>query len=246
MPNPGELLTLYGLAAVFAVILLKEAGLPLPVPGDLLMLLAGIRAAQGEVALWQVLLVLLAASLIGASAQFHLVRGPGRGLIYRYGRYVGLPPARLDRAAALLQARGARAVALLRITPGLRAAAALAAGLAGLSYRTFLLGMTAGSLIWILFHTLLGFVVGPVVLATLQEIQLPVLPLVVGVFLVGLVVWLGRRRARPGAPADPAGPAGRNGTVERLRAWTEAGCPACVLIGALDPTAAAAERVIRG
>ena len=74
MPNLGDLLTLYGLAAVFAVILLKEAGLPLPVPGDLIMLLAGIRAAQGELALWQVLLVLLATSLIGASAQFHLGR----------------------------------------------------------------------------------------------------------------------------------------------------------------------------
>jgi membrane protein DedA with SNARE-associated domain len=161
----------------------------------------------------------------------------GWALYDLYGRYVGLPPARLDRAAAALQARGARAVALLRITPGLRAAAALAAGLASLSFRTFLLGMTAGSLIWILFHTLLGFLVGPLVLTALQEIQVPLLPVVAGLLLMGLVVWLARRRARSG---------GRDGTVEQLRAWTEAGCPACVLIGALDPTAAAAERVIRG
>ena len=37
----------------------------------------------------------------------------------------------------------------------------------------------------------------------------------------------------------------REGTGERLRAWTEAGCPACVLIGALEPaTAPAAEPAI--
>jgi membrane-associated protein len=235
MPNPGELLTIYGIVAVFAVILLKEAGLPLPVPGDLIMLLAGIHAAQGEMALWQVLLALLAASLIGASVQFHLVRGPGRGLIYRYGRYVGLPATRLDRAAASLHARGARAVALLRITPGIRAVAAIAAGLAGLSYRTFMLGVTAGSLIWILFHTLLGFFAGPVVLTTLQSAHLPVLPVVAGLLILGLLIWLvRRRRSQAGTP---------EGMAERLRAWTEAGCPACVLIGALEPaTEPATER----
>lgn len=224
--DPGEILSTYGLAAVFLVLLVKEAGLPVPIPGDLIMLLAGIRAAQGQLVLWQVLLVLLIANLIGASLQFLLVRGPGRGAVYRVGRYVGLPPARLDRAAGGLQSRGARAVTVARITPGVRAAAAIAAGLAGLSYGTFLTGLTIGSLLWILFHTLLGFFAGPWVLAALQSVHLPLIPLVAGLLLLGIVVWLtlgfARSRSRRSA-----------GVEERLRAWTEAGCPVCLAIGAL-------------
>lgn len=226
--DPGDILATSSLLAVFVILLLKETGVPIPVPGDLIMLLAGIRAAEGRLDLWQVLLAILAAGLIGASIQFAVVRGPGRSFVYRFGRYAGLPPKRLDRAAGTLQARGARSVAIARITPGLRAAVPIAAGLAGLPYRTFLVGMIGGSLIWVLFHTLLGFFAGPVVLTTLQNVRLPILPLVAGLLLVGLVVWLffGYRRSRRATPAT---------AIERVRAWTEAGCPACVLIGAIVP-----------
>lgn len=226
--DPGEILATSGLLAVFVILLLKETGVPIPVPGDLVMLLAGIRAAEGRLDLWQVLLAVLAAGLIGASIQFVLVRGPGRSFIYRFGKYAGLPPKRLDRAAGTLHARGARSVAIARVTPGLRAAVPIAAGLAGLPYRTFLVGMIGGSLIWVLFHTLLGFFAGPIVLTTIQNVRLPVLPIVAGLLLVGLAVWLffGYRRSRRAAAAS---------AIERVRAWTEAGCPACVLIGAIVP-----------
>jgi membrane-associated protein len=224
--DPGDILATSGLLAVFVILLLKETGVPIPVPGDLIMLLAGIRAAEGRLDLWQVLLAILAAGLIGASIQFGLVRGPGRSFVYRFGRYAGLPPQRLDRAAGTLQARGARSVAVARITPGFRAAVPIAAGLAGLPYRTFIAGLIGGSLIWVLFHTLLGFFAGPIVLTMLQNVRLPILPLIAGLLLIGLAVWLffGYRRSR-----------GATTAVERVRAWTEAGCPACVLIGAIVP-----------
>jgi membrane protein DedA with SNARE-associated domain len=55
------------------------------------------------VPLWQALLVmevaaLLGASLLGASFLYLLTARAGRGLVYRHGRYMHLTPERLDRA----------------------------------------------------------------------------------------------------------------------------------------------------
>ena len=66
------LLEQHGLLAGFLFVLVEEAGVPVPVPGDFLMLLLGVRARQGEVPLWQALVVLEVATLIG-SAFLYLV-----------------------------------------------------------------------------------------------------------------------------------------------------------------------------
>src|SRR5947208_1042823 len=107
-----KMLDSYGVGLLFAVILLKEIGVPVPVPGDLLMIVAGARAAAGALPLWGVLLAAFVAGVIGAFVQYLLARGPGRGFIYRFGKYVGLTPARLDKASESVKGRGWVAVAL--------------------------------------------------------------------------------------------------------------------------------------
>ena len=114
-----NMLDTYGVGLLFLVMLLKEVGVPVPLPGDLLMLLAGARAAAGRLELWQVIGALLVAGYVGAYAQYMLARGPGRGFIYRFGKYVGLTSARLDRATAAMKGRGWVAIALGRALPGL-------------------------------------------------------------------------------------------------------------------------------
>lgn len=56
MPDLLGLLDRYGVRLLFVVIMLKEIGVPVPVPGDLLMLVAGARAAAVNLTLWEVLL----------------------------------------------------------------------------------------------------------------------------------------------------------------------------------------------
>src|SRR5438094_10563205 len=102
----SDFLNQYGLLAIFVILFLKGLGIPIPVPGDFLMLLAGVRAAQRVDSLLVVILVLMAATVLASAAQYWLARGPSRALIYRVGRYVGLTPARLDKAAAAVRKRG--------------------------------------------------------------------------------------------------------------------------------------------
>src|SRR5437867_3150258 len=96
----GHFLDTYGLLAIFAVMLLKEIGVPVPIPSDLIMITAGVQAASGGFSVFEVLLAIEFAVLLGGSVQFLLVRSAGRKLVYKVGRYVGLTAERLDRAAA--------------------------------------------------------------------------------------------------------------------------------------------------
>src|SRR5579859_7220517 len=110
----------HGVLAAFVLILIEEAGVPVPVPGDFLMLGMGVQARQGRVPLWQALLAMETATLLGATGLYFVSARVGRDLVYRYGRFIHLSPDHLDRAERWLQKRGAFAIVLGRLTPGLR------------------------------------------------------------------------------------------------------------------------------
>src|SRR3981081_915941 len=90
----------YGVAAEVASIVIQAAGVPSPIPGDVILLATAARAAEGKVLLWLAFVALLLALTLGGTLQFMLARGPARGLIIRYGHRVGLTESRLDRVAA--------------------------------------------------------------------------------------------------------------------------------------------------
>lgn len=150
----------YGPVALLGVMLAKAAGVPIPVPGDLVLLLAATRAATGKLGLAEAFLSLLLALVLGGVVQFWLARGPGRLFLYRYGRYLGLTRARLDRAAVALRHGGVPTVALAILTPGIRAASVAACGIAAVPARTFLPGLALGSAAFLGLHFTIGYVGG--------------------------------------------------------------------------------------
>ena len=68
----------HGLAAAFLFLLVEEAGVPLPVPGDVLMLVLGAQAREGRVPLWQAIAVLELGTALGATILYLLSRWAGR------------------------------------------------------------------------------------------------------------------------------------------------------------------------
>src|SRR5688500_13138455 len=120
----------HGLLAAFVILLIEEAGVPVPVPGDFLMLILGVQArSRGGISqLLLVIAVMELATVIGATVLYYAARIGGRGLVYRYGRFIRLTPERLDRAEHWLLEHGTRAVFLGRLVPGLRIVTAVACG----------------------------------------------------------------------------------------------------------------------
>jgi membrane-associated protein len=163
----------HGLLAAFIYLALEEGGLPIPVPGDFLMLALGARARDGDIVLWQVIAAMEAGTVLGSSLLYMLARRGGRGVVERYGSFIGLGPAQLDRAEGQLQRHGVIAVVLGRLLPGLRVLTAIACGIFRVPYRVFLPAMSLGSLIYIVGYTMLGYFAGPAVLRLFEALHLP-------------------------------------------------------------------------
>ncbi|MEK7328168.1 MAG: DedA family protein [Chloroflexota bacterium] len=228
----GNFLAAYGLLAILVVMLLKEVGVPVPVPSDLIMITAGVQAATGSYGLLELFLAIEFAMLVGGSAQFLIARGAGRQFIYRIGRFIGLTQERLDRAMAMLQKRGSFAIFIGLNVPGARAGIIPAAGLAGLTYPAFAPAMISGSSLFYGWHIALGFIVGPSATTLLENLHLPLGPVVAGLAGLGLVGWFALRllkRRKPGATPEP-----ETSTLDQLHSWTEAACPACLAITAVQ------------
>lgn len=167
------LLETHALAVIAVVLFLEELGIPIPVPGDLMMLLAGIRVAQGDEPLWLVLAVEEAATLAGASLLFFGSRRFGRGLVQRFGWLLHLGPETLARAERQVARHGGWAIVVARLIPGFRIVTVIAAGVLGLPYRTFLPALALGGFLYLLVFTLLGLFVGPTVFGFLERLALP-------------------------------------------------------------------------
>ncbi|MDQ6674797.1 MAG: DedA family protein [Chloroflexota bacterium] len=217
----------HGLLAGFVLILIEEAGIPVPIPGDFLMLLLGVHARQGQVALWQALLVMELATLIGAIGLYLVAARAGRGLVYRYGRYMHLTAERLDQAERWLRHHGMLAVVAGRLTPGLRMATVIASGVFGVPLWRFLPALALGSFLYILLYTLLGYFLGPPVLAAVEGIHLPLGLLGSLVPLVVLLVWI--VRARQGLRLRAANAAGAVDHAHVLRDGAVSGALATIV-----------------
>ncbi|HEY3058437.1 MAG TPA: DedA family protein [Chloroflexota bacterium] len=193
----------HGLLAAFVVLLVEEAGVPVPVPGDFLMLYLGVRAGEGWVPLWQAIVVMELATIVGATVLYTAARLGGRGLVYRYGRFIRLTPERLDNAETWLKQHGSRAVFLGRLLPGLRIVTAVACGVFEVPPRIFLPAMSLGALLYIVVYTLLGYYFGQPVLDLIEAIHLP-FGLLGSLIPLAILVWwtvrarqgLGRRATR--------------------------------------------------
>ena len=212
-----QFLDTYGLIAVFGIMLLKEIGIPVPIPSDLIMLGAAARAAQGRFSFIAVFFAILIPMFVGGLVQFTIARGPARAAIYRIGKYIGLTRERLDRAMETVRKGGVAAVAVGLTTPGVRIAITPAAGMADLPLAAFAPGLLVGSTIFLALHFAIGYAGG----AALSLINTPavfVVALIVALAVLGFVLWR-YVYARRGATLAETG-----------AAWADAACPACLAI----------------
>jgi membrane protein DedA with SNARE-associated domain len=212
-----------GLLAIVGLILVKEAGLPIPVPGDLIVIGAGVAASRGDVDAPSTLALIVAASIVGGAVQYGLIRSVARPVLLRLlSRLTSAE--RLDRQTERLRRGGARSVAVARSTPGVRIVAIAASALAAIPPFAFLGGLAVGNAVFIAAHFVLGYVLGEPLLTVVGGALGPLA--IAGIVLAGLgaIAWFVIARQR--APADPTAQAG----LPTIAAWADACCPACLAL----------------
>jgi len=131
-----------------------------PIPSEVTVGYAGYLASTGRLDLAAVIVLATVGETAGAFVAYIVGRTGGRALIDRYGRYVLLSSADLDRAERWFRHQGEWSVGVGRVIPILRTFIALPAGVAEMSVIPFGLLTAAGSLLWIGSLAGAGYVLG--------------------------------------------------------------------------------------
>ena len=198
--------TAHAYVTLFFVIAVEEAGIPLPIPGDLVIAYYGWRAARDPYEIAQTILVCAAASTAGTQLPYWLARRWGRRVTERIAFWLDFDPAKAEALFARFGRHGFRSVFIGRLIPGLRVAVALIAGTAGVRPLQFSAGVFVAGLIYWTVWVMLGVLLGPSIVETLSPAYLRVIVLAIPVVVVAalvtrLIVAARRRRAlsaRPG------------------------------------------------
>lgn len=211
------------LLAILGLILVKEAGVPIPVPGDLVVIGAGVAAGRGDLEPAVALVAIVVASICGGIVQYGLLRSVARPALLRVLARLGSAE-RVDRQTERLRRGGARSVAVARSTPGVRIVAIAASALAGIPAVAFVAGLAIGNALFISAHFALGYLVGEPVVTLVGGALGPLAIAAVGLAVIGGIGWVLLSRVRGQRALSP---------MPAVAAWADACCPACLAGAAL-------------
>jgi membrane protein DedA with SNARE-associated domain len=136
----------FGYGAIFAGVMLDNAGFP--VPGELVLLITGSMVASGEFSYLPAVCVAAFGALLSDSLWYLAGRAGSKRLLGLYCKLSFGSTACLARTEFNLSRFGARSLIYARFVPGYRTFAAPMAGMAGVPYRQFALYDGIGALLW--------------------------------------------------------------------------------------------------
>ena len=203
-------ITRHGYLAVFVLMVLESACIP--IPSEAVMLLGGALAAGITVAgvhshlnVVAVALVGTAANVVGALVAYGVGRAGGRPLVERWGRYVLLRRHDLDRAERFFARHGRPAVLIGRILPVVRTFISLPAGIAEMPVGQFTVLTALGSLPWTFALAYAGYALA----GNWQSVSSALTPVSIafGFLIVAAILWwvVWRLRERTGSGAVHGG-----------------------------------------
>src|SRR5271167_2912551 len=158
VPHLQHVVATYGYLAVFVIVALESAGIPMP--GETVLVTAAIFAASGTLKIYWVIGAAAAGAIIGDNCGYWIGREFGFPLIYRFGHYVRLDERRLKLGQYLFLRHGGKIVFFGRFVAILRAFAAFLAGVNKLPWGRFLIFNALGGIVWATLFGCGGYFLG--------------------------------------------------------------------------------------
>ena len=157
-----ELVEQYGLwvYAILFVIVFCETGLVVTpfLPGDSLLFASGVVAGAGLMGYGEIMLVLLAAGILGDAANYCIGRHVGPAIFARENRFI--KKEHLLKAHHFYERHGGKAIVLARFVPVVRTFAPFVAGIALMHPTTFFFFNITGCILWVGGLVSAGFFLG--------------------------------------------------------------------------------------
>lgn len=192
--NPTSLVHDFGYIGIFITLFL-ESGIIFGffLPGDTLLFTAGLLAARHSLDIIALIVISVSAAILGNNAGYYTGKKSGPALFNRPKSF-WFSPKRVTEAHDFFEKEGAPSLILARFIPAVRTFVPIAAGIAKMPYRPFLVFNAIGGLLWGIALPLLGFTLGE----TIPNIDKYILPIVIVLALVSLspVIWAHFKRRR--------------------------------------------------
>jgi membrane-associated protein len=172
-----------GYVGIFAIIF-SETGLLIGffLPGDTLLISAGLLASREIVNIWVVVLVCFTAAVTGDATGYAIGHKVGRRLFQRPESRL-FKPENVERAERFFQKHGGKAVILARFVPFVRTFVPVVAGVGAMRYRYFALYNVVGALLWAVGLSLFGYYLGD----SVPGLDKYIVPLALGGMVLSLI-----------------------------------------------------------
>lgn len=194
--NIEKLIQQFGILAIGAIVF-AESGLLIGffLPGDTLLLLAGVLASQGELPLLQLLAVIVVAAIVGDNVGYSIGRRTGHR-IFKKEEGILFHKENIQRAEDFYNKHGGKTIIMARFIPVVRTFAPMVAGIAKMPRRRFMAYNVVGGLLWGVGVTLLGYFVGSKIPHIDKYLHYVVFAVVVGSIAISLLHLLRNDVAR--------------------------------------------------
>jgi membrane-associated protein len=189
----------WGGYVVLIAIVFTETGLLVGffLPGDSLLITAGLVAATGTLNIWWLTVLLSVAAVVGDSVGYAIGRRLGPRLFTR-PKSMLFNPAHIARTRAFYARHGAKTIVIARFVPIIRTFAPVVAGVGEMEYRRFLLYNVAGGVGWVVSMTWAGYLLGHAIPDIGGQIHI-VVAIVILLSVIPIVIELVRERRRRSA-----------------------------------------------
>jgi membrane-associated protein len=190
--NVRELIQWGGIVGITGIVFV-ETGLFFGffLPGDSLLVTAGILAAAGQLDIAWLLVFPTLAAVAGDQTGYAIGRTAGGALADRYPKFRN----NLDRAHAFYEKHGTKTIVIARFVPIIRTFVPAVAGAAKMRYRSFVVFNVVGGTLWVFSTVLLGYGVGSAIPNVDKYLHL-VIGVVIVLSLIPVFLEWNKHRAR--------------------------------------------------
>lgn len=158
--------TQYGGVAIFVIVFLEYLNLP-GFPAGVIMPLAGVMAARGNIPFVWVMLITVAAGLLGSLVLYLLGKKGGKVFLRVYLRVFPKQREALHKSMDWVKVHGAAGLFVAKLIPMLRTLISIPAGVLQMPMGDYIISSTLGVAVWNLVFVGAGYLMGDEVFAWL-------------------------------------------------------------------------------
>lgn len=184
----------WGGMAMICAIVFAETGLMVGffLPGDSLLVTAGVFAAAGHLDVYSMLILVSLCAVVGDQLGYFIGRKTGPALFTREDSLL-FKRSHVLRAQAFYEKYGAKTIVIARFVPVVRTFAPVVAGVGQMNYRRFVSYNVFGGVLWVATMVLTGYLIGTAVPEINKQIH-TVIAVVIFLSILPAIIELVRAR----------------------------------------------------